>query len=73
MMPSTFTEGRTIYAIGRVIVKAVDKKGRSHELGDAKDAAAIALVAKHFPWIPVPTIIFQGKVLHPCVVRAKHI
>ena len=72
-MMSTFTEGRTIYAIGRVIVKAADVKGRSHELGDANDAAAITLVTKHFPWIPVPTIFFQGKVLHPCVVQAKHI
>lgn len=67
MIPD-FPEGRTIYAIGRVIVKAAHKKGQSHEFGDANEAAAIALVAKNLPWIPVPKIVFQGKVLNPCAV-----
>ena len=65
-MTPDFPEGRTIYVIGHVIVKAAHKNGQSHEFGDANEAAAIALVAKNLPWIPVPEILFQGKVLNSC-------
>jgi len=64
MIPN-YPEGRTIYAIGRVIVKGAHNTGgrvQSHEFGDANEYAAIALVAKSFPSIPLPKIYFQGKV-----------
>jgi hypothetical protein len=55
---------RRIYALGKVIIKGADFGGGSpHQYGDANEAAAIiALVSEHFPEIPVPEIIFQGKV-----------
>ena len=65
MIPD-FPDGRHIYAIGDVIVKGrhdMNSITRSHAYGDANEAAAIDLVAKHFPWIPVPKILFQGKVI----------
>jgi hypothetical protein len=56
---------RRIYALGKVIIKGADfGRGslQSHQYGDANEAAAIALVSEYFPEIPVPEIIFQGKV-----------
>jgi len=60
-----FSEGRRIYAIGGVIVKGRHHESGicvSHEFGDLNEVAAIDLVKEPFPWIPVPTIYFQGKV-----------
>src|SRR5215471_1593474 len=65
MIPD-FPDGRHIYAVGGLIVKGrheIDSAIQSHAFGDANEAAAAALVVKHFPWIPLPTIYFQGKVI----------
>jgi hypothetical protein len=65
MIPD-FPNGRHIYAVGRLIIKGhheIDSVIQPHAFGDANEAAAITLVTKHFPWIPLPTIHFQGKVI----------
>jgi hypothetical protein len=65
--------GRRIYAIGGVIVKGRHQLDSgiqiSHRFGDANEVASIALVKDRFPWIPVPTIYFQGEV---CKRRKLH-
>jgi len=65
MVPE-FIEGRHIYAIGGVIVKGrheLNSAVQSHAFGDANEVDAIALVREHFPWIPVPEVYFQGRVV----------
>ena len=59
-------DGRIIYAVGDVIVKWRDKNGKqSYENADANETAALRLVCESFPWLPCPTIHFQGKVFWP--------
>ena len=58
-------DGRHIYVVGGVIIKGhheVHSEIQEHTFGDANEAAAIALVNEHFPWIPLPSIYFHGKV-----------
>lgn len=59
-------DGRTVYAVGNVIVKWHDKDGnQSYANADANECAALQLVSESFPWLPCPNIHFQGKVFCP--------
>jgi hypothetical protein len=64
MIPG-FQEGHRIYAIGGVIVKGRHLQSGvcvRHKFGDLNEVAAIKPFKEQFPWIPVPTIYFQGRV-----------